>query len=138
MSARPLTIGVCHDGAVTTRSLRLIGYWLGPEAPGWPDVRAFVDPSLDSALRDRAVAYLRGGTVFVAAAGTSICRICGQSNGSAELTDGVGFVWPEGLAHYVEAHDVRLPAEVTAAMTTAPRGRWTSPSSSAACSTRTS
>ncbi|MBB5803089.1 hypothetical protein F4560_002857 [Saccharothrix ecbatanensis] len=105
----------------TTRTLRLIGYWLGPEAPGWPDVRTFVDPSLDSALRDRAVAYLRGGSVFVAAAGTSLCRICGQINGSAELTDGVRFVWPEGLAHYVEAHNVRLPAEVTAAMTIAPQ-----------------
>jgi hypothetical protein len=123
MPARPLTIGGWHDGAVnaTTRTLRLIGYWLGPEAPGWPDVRTFVDPSLDSALRDRTVAYLRGGSVFVAAAGTSLCRICGQINGSAELTDGVRFVWPEGLAHYVEAHNVRLPAEVTAAMTIAPQ-----------------
>jgi hypothetical protein len=99
----------------------LIGYWLGPDAPGWPDVRTFVDPSPDSALRDRAVAYLLGGTVFAVAAGTSLCRICGQANGSAELTDGVRFVWPEGLAHYVEAHNVRLPAEVTAAMSTAPR-----------------
>jgi hypothetical protein len=120
---RALTIGFCHDGAVnaTTRSLRLIGYWLGPEAPGWPDVRMFVDPSLDSALRDRVVTYLLGGSVFVAAAGTSLCRICGQANGSVELTDGVRFAWPEGLAHYVEAHNVRLPAEVTAAMTIAPQ-----------------
>lgn len=67
------------------------------------------------------MAYLLGGTVFVAAAGKSLCRICGQINGSAELTDGVRFVWPEGLAHYVEAHNVRLPAEVTAAMTIAPQ-----------------
>lgn len=59
--------------------------------------------------------------MFVAAAGTSLCRICGQANGSAELTHGVRFVWPEGLAHYVEAHDVRLPAEVTAAMDILPR-----------------
>jgi hypothetical protein len=56
-----------------------------------------------------------------AAAGTSLCRICGQANGSVELTDGVRFAWPEGLAHYVEAHNVRLPAEVTAAMTIAPQ-----------------
>lgn len=32
------------------------------------------------------------------------------------MTGGVCFVWMEGLAHYVEAHNVRLPAEVTAAM----------------------
>ncbi|MFD7655251.1 hypothetical protein ACFV4N_14870 [Actinosynnema sp. NPDC059797] len=119
---RPLTTGIWQDGPVnaTPRSLRLIGYWLGPEAPGWPDVRSFVDRSPDAALRDRVVAYLRGGSVFVAAAGTSPCRFCGQPNGSAELTDGARFVWPEGLAHYVEAHDVRLPAEVTAVMDTAP------------------
>ncbi|MER5261929.1 hypothetical protein ABTZ99_07610 [Actinosynnema sp. NPDC002837] len=104
----------------TARSLRLIGYWLGPEAPGWPDVRSFVDPSPDAALRDRVVAYLRGGSVFVAAAGTSACRLCGRMNGSAELTDGVRFVWPEGLPHYVEAHNVRLPAEVTTAMDVVP------------------
>lgn len=100
----------------TTRSLRLIGYWLGPEAPGWPDVQSFVDQSLDAVLRDQVVKYLRGGTVFVATAGTSRCRICGQANGNTELTDGVRFIWPEGLAHYVETHHVRLPAEVTAAM----------------------
>lgn len=28
--------------------------------------------------------------------------------GSRDLTDGT-FVWPEGLAHYVERHDVKLP-----------------------------
>ena len=29
-------------------------------------------------------------------------------NGNLELTDGT-FLWPEGLAHYVRDHDVRLP-----------------------------
>ena len=33
-----------------------------------------------------------------------------RRNGDSELTDGV-FVWPEGLAHYVAVHDVRLPEE---------------------------
>ncbi len=31
--------------------------------------------------------------------------------GFEEFTDGV-FQWPEGLAHYVLEHSVRLPAEV--------------------------
>jgi len=30
--------------------------------------------------------------------------------GSSDLTDGV-YVWPEGLVHYVEKHNVRLPTE---------------------------
>lgn len=41
-------------------------------------------------------------------AGFSLCRICGCRNGGTELTDGV-YVWPDGLAHYVTEHDVRLP-----------------------------
>ncbi|WP_127502582.1 hypothetical protein [Actinoplanes solisilvae] len=64
--------------------------------------------------RGAVVAYLRSGTAVVAAAGFSVCRVCGDDNGSTELTDGEHFVWPEGLAHYVEAHDVRLPDEVVA------------------------
>jgi hypothetical protein len=37
--------------------------------------------------------------------------MCGVANGSAEFTDGT-YVWPEGLAHYVDEHHVRLPEAV--------------------------
>jgi hypothetical protein len=43
--------------------------------------------------------------------GYSQCRFCGIQNGSGEFTDGL-LIWPEGLAHYVEKHHVRLPSEV--------------------------
>ena len=33
--------------------------------------------------------------------------------GRTDLTDGT-FVWPDGLAHYVERHDVRLPEQFAA------------------------
>ena len=93
-----------------TRQLRLIGWWDGPESgDGWPDVCGFVSGEPPD---EQTVAYLRSGTVWAAAAGVSLCRLCGRDNGSAELTDGVDFCWPEGLAHYVEEHGVRLPAEV--------------------------
>jgi hypothetical protein len=36
--------------------------------------------------------------------------VCGQQNGSRELGDAF-YLWPEGLAHYVTDHDVRLPDE---------------------------
>lgn len=95
-----------------TRILRLIGYWDGPAEPdGWPDVCRFVaavDPTVQRTVAD----YLRSGTVLAVAAGFSACRLCGAANGSAELTDGVHFIWPEGLAHYVEDHGVRLPDEI--------------------------
>ena len=45
--------------------------------------------------------------------GLSDCRLCGRVNGSAEFTDGV-YLWPEGLAHYVREHSVKLPNEVLA------------------------
>jgi hypothetical protein len=45
--------------------------------------------------------------------GYSRCRICGKDNGAAEYTDGT-YVWPEGLAHYIYDHAVRLPDELVA------------------------
>ena len=40
--------------------------------------------------------------------GSHKCLLCGCTNGSREFHYN-GFVWPEGLAHYVEKHDVKLP-----------------------------
>jgi hypothetical protein len=37
----------------------------------------------------------------------------GYPTGRLDLSDGV-WLWPEGLAHYVEAHGVRLPDEFVA------------------------
>ena len=53
--------------------------------------------------------YLESGTFVRRSRGFSTCRICGEPNGSKEYTDGT-FLWPEGLAHYVHNHSVRLPA----------------------------
>ncbi|MGW4946376.1 hypothetical protein ACWEOZ_32880 [Actinoplanes sp. NPDC004185] len=93
--------------------LRVVGHWDDPSAPdGWPDVRDFIRDDLPADERDVVVDFLRSGTVFVASAGFSACRVCGIHNGSTELTDGEHFTWPEGLDHYVESHDVRLPDEV--------------------------
>lgn len=97
------------------RVLRLIGYWDGPEATdGLPDVCDFVSADVDPDETRTVAAYLRAGAVYAVAAGISVCRLCGSSNGSAEQTDGENFVWPQGLTHYVEKHGVRLPGEVVA------------------------
>jgi hypothetical protein len=66
-------------------------------------------------MGDRRVvaSYLERGRLVNQYRGLSQCRFCGQSNGSAELTDGL-YCWPEGLAHYVNEHEVRLPDEFTA------------------------
>ncbi|MEV4556282.1 hypothetical protein AB0K51_04695 [Kitasatospora sp. NPDC049285] len=54
--------------------------------------------------------YLDHGQVAASWMGASRCRLCSRSNGSRDLTDGY-YLWPEGLAHYVLDHGVRLPAE---------------------------
>lgn len=93
-------------------NLTLIGYWHSEEEPLWPDPAWFVDDDWATSERGRVLTYLRGGVTPWVAAGVSWCRFrCeGRWCGSAELSDG-RFLWPEGLAHYVERHGVRLPRE---------------------------
>lgn len=95
------------------RHLRLIGYWQNPFTYDWPDVNDFVDPDWDPDERQLTIGYLRAGAVARRFWGASTCRLCGQENGREELTDGE-WLWPDGLVHYLEAHDVRLPAEFVA------------------------
>ncbi len=85
-----------------------LGYWLGDRSPGWPEVRSFIDSGWDADERAEVALYLRQGSVARRYLGFSLCRICGSAVGSLELSDGV-FIWPEGLAHYVSEHSVRLP-----------------------------
>lgn len=88
--------------------LVLIGYWAGPDTSGdWPSPADFIDPAWDADDRSLIIDYLRQGQVARAYMGWSRCRLCGEANGDLELTDGT-YVWPSGLVHYVEDHDVRL------------------------------
>ena len=58
--------------------------------------------------------YLASGFPLIEYRGFSWCRfLCGIDHskmGRCDLTDGV-WVWPEGLAHYVQSHSVLLPEE---------------------------
>jgi hypothetical protein len=98
--------------------LLLIGYWSHPtdsaeHSRGWPDPRDLAGAwSADNRLA--TLAHLRRGKVFRTFAGRSECRICGLDLGEQELTDGV-WAWPQGLEHYIEKHDVRLPDTFVAA-----------------------
>lgn len=94
--------------------LTLIGYWTGSNGgDGWPDPTEFVDEGWDEDERTDLALYLERGLVARAYMGYSQCRICGANNGNEELSDG-SFIWPEGLAHYVREHAVRLPDSFTA------------------------
>ena len=97
-------------GPQRTRQTGLIGYWQDANSPGWPTPEVFVDADWSVEERDGVAAYLGAGRGWRHFMGKSTCRICRQPNGSSELTDG-DWVWPEGLAHYVAQHAVRLPDE---------------------------
>lgn len=91
------------------KSLTAVGYW----------IRSLNDDSLfppqefvRTSLGTGVVSYLRSGETYEQYRGLSWCRFqCGIASsemGSRDLTDGT-WVWPEGLAHYVESHSVNLP-----------------------------
>jgi hypothetical protein len=74
----------------------------------WPNPRSLVDSDWAWEERESVALHLEVGTCVNQYRGISPCRFCARHNGTAELTDGA-FCWPEGLAHYVREHDVRLP-----------------------------
>lgn len=86
----------------------VIGFWKDAAEPYWPDVHDFVDQTWDPAARAAVAARLRAGREVRQFRGHSTCRFCGLQNGTAELSDGT-YLWPEGLAHYISDHQVRLP-----------------------------
>ena len=98
-------------------------YWPGkpPDKPEYhlPDPTTVVDPEWEKENRDKIIAYLKSGEESAAYMGFPRCRFkCGKPDfemGTMDLTDGK-YVWPEGLYHYVEAHNVKLPDDFIAHM----------------------
>lgn len=95
--------------------LEVLGWWFNERAPnGYPRPQWLVAPW---PARERAAvtAYLRAGVPLVEYPEASYCRFaCGEQDmGRRDLTDGT-FVWPEGLGHYVDRHQVRLPERFVA------------------------
>lgn len=87
-----------------------IGYWWNEYEPDLPNPEDFMDPIWNKVERNQVIKYLKGGKQGKRMKGSSACRICKKSNGSGELFDSK-YTWPEGFAHYLEAHDVRVPVE---------------------------
>jgi hypothetical protein len=91
--------------------LTLIGYWFGRAQEGWPSAHDFVDIYWSPEERAEVIDWLVSGHRAIAYRGYSFCRFCGCLNGTSLLSDGT-YIWPDGLAHYLRDHGVRLPAAV--------------------------
>lgn len=89
--------------------LKTIGYWWSEFEQDLPSPSKHVGP-YSPEEKQRIVSYLQGGDTVHQYRGSSSCRICGCRNGSTEYTDGE-YIWPSGLTHYIEDHDVLLPLE---------------------------
>ena len=88
-----------------------IGYWRSDDQPDLPEPSDLVDHAWDADMRALVARYFATGTVRFRRPGEQRCRICEVVFTATEYTDGE-FVWPDGLAHYVEQHSVRLPTAV--------------------------
>jgi hypothetical protein len=102
------------------KELKLIGYWQSFYEPAYPDPGSFVDDTWDQEEKEKIIAYLKAAYQMpYAFGGNSWCRFrCGTSSlGNLEYTDGK-YLWPVGLVHYVEKHNVKLPREVLEHMLT--------------------
>ena len=100
--------------AIEPQPLRLIGYW-NRDGRHFPDPRKLVRPGwLAPDDLVTLLNYLRAAPMYEFYMGYSWCRFsCEAENrviGSREFWDGI-WVWPEGLVHYVESHQVMLPEE---------------------------
>lgn len=94
-----------------SKGLKAIGFWTSDSEID----NFYVDPeSIEKSKTtdNRVVNYLKSGKEFNAYFGYSYCRFnCGIGDrymGGKDLFDGT-FVWPEGLFHYIDKHEIKLP-----------------------------
>ncbi len=120
-STADLCGGVCRrcvGGRVCDKDvdipLQKVGFWYSKDEPELPDPRQLVPFDWNHDEKIRVIQYLRSGRTLFGCWGHSECRFdCGIDTtlmGSADIYDGF-WIWPEGLHHYVEVHDVPLPKE---------------------------
>jgi hypothetical protein len=93
--------------------LKAIGYWWAEDDWMLPHPKWLVQADWQPEDRTKIVGYLRSGHQCMFWFGHSWCRLgCDNDTemGTSCVTDGI-WIWPEGLAHYLEHHGIRLPDE---------------------------
>lgn len=86
-----------------------IGYWYSEYEPKLP-FPIENSSQLSISNREKLISYLKLNHSTIRYLGLSECRICHKDNGSTDVFDDK-YVWPEGLVHYIEIHNVELPEE---------------------------
>jgi len=117
-SAATPSAHVCDFGAVIPAKRALLDAWFDT-MPYDDAVQGFVreqDAWLPDYALFMALKEAHGGAAWTSwEHGAARCRLgCARALGCAALTDGER-VWPEGFAHYVEAHGVGVPRALVAA-----------------------
>ncbi len=93
------------------KSYIAIGFWYEESRPDLPDPAWFIDENYAESEKEKVIDYLKKGKEINLYRGWSDCRICGEKTpGGSDLTDGL-FIFPSGLVHYVEKHNLHLPDE---------------------------
>ncbi len=117
---KPKPVAVPHYRMTGPIALKAIGFWRDDQGifRTFPRPQWFVQPGWHAGELVQIISYLRSGYNFAHCSGWSTCRFgCaeGERNGTGNFTDGQ-WMWPEGLAHYVERHEVMLPEEFVQTM----------------------
>ena len=90
--------------------LRPVGFWTSRRGDGLPDPRQLMSTTWEKQRRLHIASYLATAPILDDLEPHD-CLVCGARAGGRERTDGV-WRFPEGLAHYVTAHGVKLPGEL--------------------------
>ena len=96
------------------------GFWNSPSEPELPVVRASIydNTEIVASLLNLQMICEKGKNDAASHEryrGFSICRCCGHANGSGEYrmeTFEKVYVWPSGLIHYLEEHNIEPPEEL--------------------------
>lgn len=100
-----------HPDNYNIHGRQALGYWRSEMQPTLPNPADYVDTEWNRHDRAMVIEYLRSAASVVGWRGYSTCRFCGKWNNGTDCLGDAKFVWPEGFAHYVEAHSVRPPNE---------------------------
>lgn len=103
-------------------TLIAIGLWHSELEPYYPHPQQFVDGGWDEQEKLAITNRLENGYALpYPYAGKSWCRFnCGETEmGNRDYSDGI-YLFPEGLLHYIEKHNVKLPDTVIEKMLTNP------------------